>query len=623
MNIHNTLVEDIYNSKRGSMELSALDLPDIGDRAFWDDIDKDIREALISSAEAYLDIAFPQLTISDYREFSHNGDRIGFEDRYFLRRKMLVSLVLAECTENRRRFLDKILDGIYLILEESTWCIPAHNTYIRDRRQEEIPDESRPVIDLFAAETAEIIGLVEYLLRDVLEELSPYIGEYVNREIDKRILKPYLSYHFWWMGNGKEPMCNWTPWITQNVLLALFSRKDGYYGTDVLHSILKQAVSSVDYFLDEYEEDGCCDEGAQYYRHAGLCLSGCLDVLNRISHGGFAEAYDNTLVKNIALYIMKVYVGNDYYINYADCSPYAGRRSARDYLFAVNIKDEGYASFAAADYRGSTVNEKIMADEQNMYYHLLQLMSHRAMMEQPECDVRPDDVFFPSTGLLIARDDSFTLAVKAGDNGDSHNHNDVGSITLYKDNRPYLIDLGVETYTRKTFSPDRYEIWTMQSLYHNTVNFTDYRTGICPEIMQQAGFEHGARNTETALGDDRAYIAMDMTGAYADERIGSCIREVTFEKGKEIVVKDSFEVSDGIQPVLTFMTYEEPRVETSDRDTVQISVGKLGRIDVTGVSDVEIEVCPVTDERLKIAWKHDCYRILLYACGRSMAVRLG
>lgn len=40
------------------------------------------------------------------------------------------------------------------------------------------------------------------------------------------------------------------------------------------------ALSS-DYFIKDYGEDECCDEGAQYYRHAGLCLFHIMDVLNQ------------------------------------------------------------------------------------------------------------------------------------------------------------------------------------------------------------------------------------------------------------------------------------------------------------------------------------------------------
>ena len=44
----------------------------------------------------------------------------------------------------------------------------------------------------------------------------------MEQELDARILTPYFTSHFWWMGNGAEPMCNWTSWCTQNVLLTVF-----------------------------------------------------------------------------------------------------------------------------------------------------------------------------------------------------------------------------------------------------------------------------------------------------------------------------------------------------------------------------------------------------------------
>ena len=38
---------------------------------------------------------------------------------------------------------------------------------------------------------------------------------------------------------------------------------------------------------------------------------------------------------------------------------------------------------------------------------------------------------------------------------------------LYINSIPVFLDAGVGTYTRKTFSSERYSIWTMQSNYHN------------------------------------------------------------------------------------------------------------------------------------------------------------
>ena len=617
MSIHNTLAEDILK-EHPDMKLSELSFPRITDRDFWNGLDGEIKNSLTEQGKELLQKEFPVITISDFRRFSKDGNRAYFEDKYFARRKMLGALTLAECVEDRGTFIDKILDGLYLILEETTWCLPAHNSYIRDTKQETMPDKTRPIIDLFAAESAQVVGICEYLLRKRLSDVSPFVSEYVDKEIRERILDPYLSVHFWWMGNGLEPMCNWTPWITQNVLLALFSRKDGSIDHTDKKRIIEQAVASVDYFLDEYGDDGCCNEGAQYYEHAGLCLFGCIDVLNRITGNVFAGMYKDERVRNIAAYILKMYVGDGYYINYADCSPFPGKRSVRDYLFALGTENEAYASFAAQDYRGLDASAKIMTEEQNLYYRILQIMHHKDMMHHHASDIKAMDSFFPSVGLLIARDDHYTLAVKAGDNGDSHNHNDVGSITLYKDQRPVLIDLGVETYTAKTFSDRRYEIWTMQSGYHNTLNFAPKSSqDINPVIMQKDGKECASSNTECFLEKDRAFIKTDMAMAYADERIKSVVRSVTFLKNERITVEDTVDISGELKTVMTLMSYELPKVIKKGDGTVDILIGDIGKISAFGIKAFTVETCLIEDERLRIAWKHDCYRILLELSGNT------
>ena len=44
----------------------------------------------------------------------------------------------------------------------------------------------------------------------------------IEDNLKRRILLPYLTAHFWWMEHDDEPMCNWTVWCTQNVLLTTF-----------------------------------------------------------------------------------------------------------------------------------------------------------------------------------------------------------------------------------------------------------------------------------------------------------------------------------------------------------------------------------------------------------------
>lgn len=621
MSIHNELAENIFSNLNPGIVPSDPGFFPVSDRQFWTSVDEELKAVMIRRAEECLDKEYPMLLLSDYRRFHRDGNRSAFEDKYFGRRLMLVTLVIAECLEDEGRFLDKILDGLYLIMEETSWCLPAHNTYVRDTPALEIPSEERPVIDLFAAETAEIIGITEYLLRDRLHEIDDSISGHVNERIIRRILTPYLERHFWWMGNGDEPMCNWTPWITQNVLLAVFTRPDGLISYAERMMTLGQAAASVDYFLDEYGPDGCCNEGAQYYSHAGLCLFGCIDVMNRITGDAFAAMYEDPLIQNIAAYITKMYVGNGYYVNFADCSPFPGKRTVRDYVFAVKTGNEGYAAFAAADYRSVENEERLMPDEQNLYYHLLQLEWHDEMMKRPAAELKPEDAFFPSTGLMIARDDHFVLAAKAGDNADSHNHNDVGSVTLYKDGRPYLIDLGVETYTARTFSDRRYEIWTMQSAYHNTVNFMPSDDeGCVPVIMQHDGKEYAARNVEADLSEAGAMISMDVSSAYPDERVIGSGRRVSLMRGQCVRIEDDFDLDEGIAAVATLMTYEEPVISPAEDGTYVIGVGGLGTIEAAGFESAGVERCPIRDKRLQIAWKHDCFRILLRASATKTVI---
>lgn len=571
--------------------------PQASDRNAWESLPEDLKDRLIKNGEEFLNFHYPTLTATDFMEFTRTGNRSRFQDKQFLRRIALDALVLAECVEHQGRFLDDIINGLYLICEENAWQLPAHNSYIRDTPQFILPDVTRPVIDLFAAETASVLAIAEYLLRQELLFVSPFLSKMINKNLEERIFIPYLEQHYWWMGDGVSHMNNWTVWCTQNVLLSAFTRE---LSESKKEQIYKKACKSMDYFLAEYGEDGCCDEGAQYYRHAGLCLFNCLEVLNGISGNAFLPAYENEKIKNIASYILTVHIHGIYYVNFADCSPIAGRCGAREFLFGKRIKSAELMSFAASDYQNS--EDPLTTQEHNLFYRLQTVFTHREMMSfEKNPVIAHRDFWYESVGIFMARDEHLYLAVKAGDNDDSHNHNDTGSFTIYKDGKPMFIDVGVETYTKKTFSPDRYDIWTMQSRYHNLPTFFDGAT----EIMEKAGADYRAENISYHLGASVCRISMDLAAAYPDKRIRSYFRSAVLEKGKGITISDHYE-GELPCPVLSLMFYEEPVL---NGDAVRI--GSLGSFTVHGASEIQKEVIPITDERLKTSWKHDVYRLLI------------
>ncbi|MGO8035116.1 heparinase II/III domain-containing protein [Rhizobium leguminosarum] len=574
------------------------------DRLSWSTVPQALRELVIGEAEETVARAWPLIAASDYREFTETGNRARFEELYFTRRRMLNNLVLGELVEGGARFLRKIVDGIFLIVEESGWQLPAHNAYEQSGARLPLPDNSQPVVDLFAAETAALLATVVALFRDELDGISPEITARVEREIEIRILSPYLGRHFWWMGRGEERMNNWTAWISQNVLLTVFSLK-----TDqpTRHAVVKKALGSLDAFLKDYAEDGACEEGVLYYRHAALCLHGALTILDAVAPGLFAGVWQQPKIRNMAEYIAHMHVAGRYYFNFADSSAVVEPCSAREYLFGQAVGSEMLAEFAAADRAAS--NNSHIPGEWNLWYRVQELLAGPTLpAAAPPHPASRRDIFYPGIGLFIARDEQFSLAVKGGNNGEGHNHNDVGSVTLYKRGRPFLIDVGVETYTAKTFSARRYEIWTMQSAFHNLPTFAG--------VMQSAGEAFGARDVEVGFDEGSARIALDISDAYPPEaQLHSYRRVVSLLRGRHVEIVDTY---DGGKPaVLSLMTCLAPTVGPD-----RIDLADLGSIFVEGAGEIEIDEIVVEDARLRSAWPEKIYRLRLPFAGRLLRLRI-
>ena len=573
--------------------------PSIGDRVFWDGLSDRMRQDLVSRGESFRGYEYPQLPASLYMDFSLTGNRTRFEERYFARRLALASLVLAECACADGRFLSSVIDGIDAICSEWGWQLPAHNSYIRDTKQLVLPDARRPVLDLFACETGALLSTVRHLLHKSLDAVSPAICARIECLLDERIIKPYLESHFWWMGNGDEKMCNWTPWCTQNVLLVAASLD---MDEKMLRKIIVKASYSLDCFLKDYGDDGCCDEGAQYYRHAALCFFNAIEILDSLDPGTFSFVYKEPKIRNMALYIFNVHIDGPYYFNFADCSPIAGRAGVREYFFGKAVGSPELMRFAATDWAAQ--EDRTLAEEINLFYRL-QAITHAQEMETAHAtfahakdELHPDqDIWYPSVGLLVSRANGLCLAVKAGGNGDSHNHNDTGSFTLYKNGAPCVIDVGVGTYTGKTFSPRRYEIWTMQSAWHNLPTFGPY--------MQKDGAEYKARDVRYVSDENECSISMELAGAWpAESGVTSYMRSVRFDKAEGVVVVEDNYIGT-CPPVMSLMTSVEPLVSEHG-----LSIGSLARINVDPPdATITIEAVDLTDPKLMAAWSSRIYRM--------------
>ena len=558
------------------------------------DVPETLKNDLIETAERMLSDPMDYLPLSLYKDFSRTGNRENYETPYFRKRIRLSTLVIAELIEDKSRFMDRIEDEIWSLLGEPGWVLPPHNTYVRDTPTLPVPDTGRPVLDLFALESGEIVALALNLLET---KLTPSLALTIESEIRKRIIDPYLSSWFWWMGwKGEEKLNNWTVWCTQNLLLAAFAIR---LSQDEYHQILDKALSSLSDWYSQYGDDGCCDEGAHYWHAAGLCFWGAIRIVNEVSGGALEWLFKEDKARNIASYITNMHIEGEWYINFADCSPKAGELGAREYLFGKDVSDNTLIRQSMLDFREHIrrleAGEKLPFDDNqyNLWYKWLKYRyaSELSRNELPDAEEAKPYVYYPSVGISIYRKGKTLLAVKTGCNDDSHNHNDTGSMILSIGSHPVLVDIGVETYTRKTFSSERYTLLPMQSLYHNVVNFDG--------VGQSAGREYKA--TEVISCKDG--IEMELAQAYPEGTVESYKRRVLFSENR---IQFSEVVRNGKQPVLSLIVMDKPVIEEGS-----VSAAEKWRISFENADDIKLETLDITDNRLRIAWPDKLYRLLI------------
>ena len=574
--------------------------PPLADRAAWESLPGAARWAAAGQAALAHAQTAPELPLSLWLQFTRSGDRAKWEHAYFARRRTLCALAMAEAVTNRGTYLPALADLAWRICEESAWQLPAHNSYIRDTPQLPLPDVTRPIVDLFAAETGALIATVCGLLVEALDAYAPGLAARLRGEVERRVLTPYRTAHFWWMGNGDEPMCNWTPWCTQNVLLAAAQCAPA----EDLPAYVQQAAYSIDCFLKDYGDDGCCSEGAQYYRHAALTMFNALDLLCKMAPGVFDDVWAEPKIRNMAEYIVNMHIAGPYYLNFADCSPLAGARGVREYLFGkrvgslplMTLAARDWAAVLAADPDPDRLHHPDDSEGINLFYHIQAAMAEREVTDFAEtaAPAAPHDVWYPSVGILVSRRGAYALGGKAGSNADSHNHNDVGSVTLYRDGRPLLIDVGVETYSKKTFSPQRYEIWTMQSAWHNLPTFDG--------VQQLPGAEYAAREVCT----EENSITGELAGAYPPIPGLTTYRRSVSVSEQGITLRDETDYPGTVD--LTLLTEQQP-VPTADG----FAVGTLGGIRFDpDAATAAVTAVPITDPRLRTAWPETIYKITLH-----------
>ncbi|HAA76298.1 TPA: heparinase [Candidatus Latescibacteria bacterium] len=601
--------------------------PTATERDPWESILPHIRTAHLTKGGDLLGHTWPALPATLFLDFARTGNRRNYETVSFGRRNSLRDLVIAECVQGQGRFVDDIVNGIWAICEESFWGIPA--CMYMQKPGPGLPDVEEPVVPLFVAETISLLAWTVYLIGPALDEVSPLVVPRIKHESQRRVLAPLLERDdFWWMGltgeahpitGRKRRVNNWNPWICSNwMTAALILEEDEQVRTEHIH----KAIRCVDQFVDPYPTDGGCDEGPSYWGRAGASLFDCLELLHSAT-GGAIDAYTEPLVQEIGRFIYRAQIDGQYFTNFADASALVRPSPTISYIYGKRIGDEDMMDFGAWASRqtpaGPTVGDPKPAQWsiENLIRGLPAIFTAPEILERSPRQPLPRDVWLPEIEVLIARDqagsaDGLFLAAKGGHNEESHNHNDIGTFSVYAGGRPLLVDAGVGTYTAKTFGPDRYDIWTMQTAYHNLPTFNG--------VQQRDGMVYAASNVAYESDDETASLALDIHKAYEEgSGLESWRRTAKLTRGTSVVVDDVYcfasEPTDLVWHLITpsdIHLEEDGWIHLTPAQTVRDRESAEGWVHFDPTrADASSERIEIDDERMSAFWGDHLNRITL------------
>lgn len=593
--------------------------PKCSDRPAWETVPDDLRAAVIQQAEADQKNGWHAILATSFLEFARDGNRSHYEAQSFGRRYHLRDVVLAECLEGKGRFLDDIANGVWLICEESFWGAPAHLGM--QKAGVGLPDITDPVIELFGAETVQLLAWTQYLVGEQLHSVSPLIVPRIRLEAERRILKPARERDdFWWMGFEKNNahdarLNNWTPWINSNLLVAnLLLEQDPKLRIFETMRILR----SLDLYLNQYWPDAGEEEGPGYFSVSPMCYFEAVSMIDGAT-GHATKILSTPFIDQMGRFILNAHICDNNYIDYGDAHVHAGPDGNLLWRYGRAVHDKQLENFGAY-WANRSVTEGARPHAAgpraislpSMSRALPLLLEARELRSDKGADVLFRDSYYPDLGLVTARISAGSaagmyLAVLACNNGRSHSHNDTGSYIIYQDCEPVAIDVGVEAYTAKTFSPQRYTIWTMQSAFHNLPTIGG--------VMQHNGVRFRATDRRYSSNGDRATYSFNIADAYPEEAgVKSWVRNVTLDrKLNKVVVEENFQLDRAVPVSLSVMT---PRTVTPAPGALTLALASgqskatLLKYDAAAFAP-DVETIQLKDAGLRMSWGPQIYRILL------------
>jgi len=502
----------------------------IAERGAWEKLARnDSFKKIIPEAEKLLQSPIPDQPDDLYLDFSRTGNRTRWQRVSGRRRGRVRTFTLAECLENKGRFVPAFEEIVRVLCSERTWVMPAH-----DRKLTNFNGTSTD-IDLGSSAFSWSLATADYLLAD---KLSPEIRRLIRDNLHRRIFGPYQDMVLgkrkqnWWMTgtNNWNAVCLAN--VTGSALAVLDSPRQRAF-------FIAAAENYSKHFLEGFTDDGYCSEGLGYWNYGFGCYVMLSEMIYQAT-GGKVDLLQNNKAQKAATFGTNIEIINGVYPAFADCSINAKPSSRLMYFlsrrFGLALRSWEQIDPVSA---GGSLYQSMMYSFGFPQGGIPPNSASRALPGQGPSQGPGIRSWFDQAGVLISRpgpnsSSRLAVALKGGHNQEHHNHNDVGSFVVVLDDEPLLLDPGGEIYTARTFSSRRYE--------SNVLNSFGHPVPIVAGKLQKTGRQAQGRVISRTFTDNTDTLVLDISSAYDVPELRKLERKFVYSR----IGKGSLRVTDEV-----------------------------------------------------------------------------
>lgn len=523
----------------------------ISDRVHWE---KTARltgaPALLQKAEVSLQSDIADIDDNLYYSAEQDGHTGRINQVQFGLVQNLEYLLMAECMENKERFLPKIEAYIEAICTMKSWVNAGHDRafgYAQYRN-------GCGLVDLY---TAAIVWALIACDSCLGEKLPANLRQRIQDSVRERALAVYER-KLW--GSTDEPLKQelvplyWLDVFGNWIAVCAGAMTAGmlYFGTDDKKSLY---IAVYEHCMAQYAKslkNGYCAEGLSYWNYGYAHFIAGADAVARVTNGA-VDLYTQGDLYRAATFGLDFAMTKGDYPAIADCmfgeTPssfnlyYYNLRCGRNVEPPPDLLTDYHANFALI----------VLAWDRNL-----------SGTRRDEGNSDPLRSMYDGYDVLVCRNrtGTFGACFKGGSNQEPHNHNDLGSFSVSVGGESVIADVGYTRYTNTTFEKERYREPALNSFGHSVPVVggclqgpADFQCDVFNEIPP-----FYATVVEKQFSETQDHMVLDLTRAYACENLKQLTRKFTFyreEEKVEILDCYAFEKPDCIEAAfLTFGSIE-------------------------------------------------------------------